>query len=154
MVPVQQTVTRQPSDEGGPPGNCFAACIASLLEISIDEVPQPTVEDRTDWSRPGGYWERIAKFLNSRGLHMVEFDRDLSGGLTESTTEGYLPTFDFHWIATGLSPRGDFMHSVVCRGMEIVNDPHPDGGGLEGKIVKAAYLVPLDPASYGRAGQG
>lgn len=148
MIPVWQTVTRSPDDHDGPPGNCFAACLASLLEISIDEVPQPTISDRGVWSAPGGYWERIATFLHKRGLHMVEIDRDLSKQ-NEYSSAAYLESPGLLWIATGFSPRGNFLHSVVCRDLEIVHDPHPDRTGIEG-VIKAAYLVPLDPARWAR----
>lgn len=145
MIPVFQTVMRSPEDPDGAPGNCFAACLASLLEISIDEVPSPSIDDREDWSAPGRYWHRISRFLHERGLHMVEIDRDRTDGV-EFSSAAYLEDPGFYWIATGLSPRGSFLHSVICRDAQIVHDPHPDGTGIEGGVVKAAYLVPLDPA--------
>lgn len=142
MIPVDQTVLRSPRELDGPPGNCFAACLASLLHLPIEDVPAPTLGD-VDWSASGGYWERIASWLADRGLHMVEVDRDR--GLVETSTVGYLTGVDWYWIATGLSPRGDFLHSVIFRGRELAHDPHPSRAGLDGGIVKAGYLVPLDP---------
>lgn len=147
MIPVDQTCFRGPdAAEGEAPGNCFAACIASLLECSLDEVPQPTAEDREDWA---DYWTRVAEFLRLRGFHMVD-------GKAKAfwSTESALDTpFSGYWIASGPSPRGPWNHSIVVRGADMAHDPHPSRAGLalENGIQQwrtASYLVPLDPARF------
>jgi hypothetical protein len=50
-------------------------------------------------------------------------------------------------LLTGKSPRGGHSHAVVARvaangaGFELVHDPHPDGGGIEGNGNWAGFLV-------------
>jgi hypothetical protein len=36
-------------------------------------------------------------------------------------------------IINGLSPRGDFYHSVVGQAGKMVHDPHPSGDGLRSR---------------------
>jgi hypothetical protein len=57
--------------------------------------------------------------------------------------DGFLP--ETLCIASGQSPRGDFMHSVIYRGGSLVHDPHPDGAGLRGAPRDVIVLVPRDP---------
>lgn len=131
MIAIDQTVLRSPDDSSGPPGNCFAACIASILECSIDDVPQPTEDERDaeGWVRPGGYWERLGAWLLRAGFYLVDF------GPHRPWTTLDLDTTSEHtyWIANGDGPRG-CKHSVVVRvgdgGMRMEHDPHPSRAGL------------------------
>lgn len=65
MIPIKQTRLHV---EGKPPGNCFAACIASILGVPLKIVPQPTEADRESWEN---YWPRVAAFLWNHGLALV-----------------------------------------------------------------------------------
>ncbi len=157
MRPVMQSNLRPPT-ESGPPGNCFAACIASLLEVDLSEVPSPVESDRLPggWSAPGGYWDRLGGWLASRGWQLVEFDRDR--GMVESSTICSTRLENFV-VLTGLSPRGDWLHSVVGQSavvdgerlshFVVAHDPHPEGTGIEPEgLTKISYLAPIDPAPF------
>ena len=147
MIPIDQTVLRLPTDPSGPPGNCFAACIASILEIPIDQIPQPNSDDVENWGRDGGYWERLAKWLRSIGWHLLDCAQPWPWSTAmEADYEGC------YWIASGPGPRGS-KHSVVCCGWQIAHDPHPSRAGLmeiDGKpqVERCSYLVPLDPGQW------
>jgi hypothetical protein len=119
MKPVDQTIF------GAPEGNCLPACIASLLELSIDDVPHFGADNWLD---------TLTRWLAPRGFYPIC---------------ATLPT-DWRpaglYILAGKSPRGDFLHAVVARGDEIVHDPHPSRAGVLSRH-DATLLVPLDPAT-------
>lgn len=119
MKPVDQTKF------GYPEGNCFSACVASLLELDLSEVP--FFMGREDW------WEAFARWLYPRGLYPLHFPMRVDGlgppGL---------------YIAGGASPRDpQYMHAVVARGREIVHDPNPSRLGLV-SIEDVTLLVSLE----------
>ena len=70
MKPVDQTRF------GSPDGNCFAACVASLLEIPLEEAPN--LMNLDEWYRAFEVW------LRPRGLYPVGFscDNESSRGST------------------------------------------------------------------------
>lgn len=122
MIPVQQTVT-------GPRGNCFSACLASLLEIPIESVPffLSEIGDRTrfDWAA------RLDGWLGNFGLYALHFS-------TIPSSPSVMPAV-LH-IMTGISPRGR-PHAVIGKGHHIVWDPHPDKSGLS-EVDGYVLLVP------------
>lgn len=124
MKPVDQTTF------GCPGGNCFSACVASLLEIPVEEVPyfmgDAAPDEEVDWFTPFLAW------LRPRGLWAIPVP--LGNGWKP---EGLC-------ILSGKSPRGKFMHSVVAHGLDVVFDPHPSRAGVESKV-DVVVLVPLDP---------
>jgi hypothetical protein len=117
----------RPADQttfGFPDGNCFSACVASLLEVDVAEVPWFMGHD--EW------WPHFEAWLRPRGYYA------LCCPLGDYRPPG------FH-ILSGKSPRGDYMHSVVARGAEVVHDPHPSRAGLDSRV-DFIVLVPFDPA--------
>ena len=142
MIPVDQTSLHRP---GEPPGNCFAACIASLLHVPLESVPQPVEGEVEHWA---SYWERLAPWLASRGFYMVLID---AGTAYESSAliAGHAESLR---MVGGPSPRGTLSHVVVARGDEIAHDPHPSRAGLAGPVEATMYLVPLDPSRVVRPG--
>ena len=117
MTPVDQTTF------GFPGGNCFSACVASLLDLEVSDVPYFMASDP--------WWRRFEKWLLPRGYWpvMVPVDRNWSPPglhiLLGDTADG--------------TP-----HSVVARGRKIVHDPHPGKPGLAQRGQTVA-IVPLDP---------
>lgn len=119
MKPVDQTTF------GVPGGNCFSACVASLLELPIEDVPH-FGSDET-------WWATFQAWLKPRDLYAVLFKI----GSDEQRPPG------FH-VVSGRSPRHDALHAVVGRGAEIVHDPHPSRDGLA-SIDDVVILVPFEP---------
>ncbi len=108
-------------------GDCFAACVASILDLSLDEVPN-------FMEQPGDHWFTVAlAWLNDRGL-TVEVKRGKEGCAVVCTPPGY-------WIGSGKSPRGDYHHAVVFRGDTMAYDPHPNREGLDGPPLFSYVIV-------------
>lgn len=139
MTPVDQTTF------GNPGGNCFSACVASLLGLAIEDVPYFMGEP----DELGHLWTgRLDAWLEPRGLYALHFDiLD-----RERYDRANLWPKGFY-ILGGMSPRG--AHAVVAQGKNVVHDPHPNREGLlsvDGftlilAIDFARVPVPLVPAS-------
>lgn len=124
---VTQTVT-------GRHGNCFSACVASILEIPISQVPNYCAPGRS----PERWWRAFNKWLAPRGLwalRIVDYDH---------ITPGY-------WIACGKTVRSRKNspgHAVVFRGGHFVWDPHPSGEPGLTTIEMRVFLLPRDFAHW------
>lgn len=145
MIPADQSTF-------GPFGNCFAACIASLLEVPAETVPNFMLGlpswDPND-SEAAGRWARaflaaVNAWLAPRGLWYFELWVD--GGLPRYLTDA-TPT-SAYWLGVGPVEGGAY-HAVVMRGAEMVHDPHPRRTGLE-RVEIIGLLVPFDPAKAER----
>jgi hypothetical protein len=134
MKPIDQTIF------GFPDGNCFAACIASLLELPIEEVPINSGGD--DWL------PSTQAFLKTKGLFFLEIRLDVA------VKYPLYELFDVWCLYYGKSPRGNWSHSIVGKldmdngfpHFKYIHDPHPDKTYLEGEVKGIGFLVPLNPA--------
>jgi hypothetical protein len=151
MKPVMQTRFGQNPDG---PGNCFSACVASVLECSLADVPDEAeivkrlkVEHAGKWEgwpdrfKWGKSWERLwaetqAECLK-RGLWMLEVSTPLPF-LAEPPREAWC-------IISAKSPRG-LPHSCVGQGTKVVHDPHLEGGGVAEDERTFIFFVALNPA--------
>lgn len=119
MIPVDQTRTTGP---GG--GNCLAACIASILECSIEDV------DSIDLAGGGerSQWEAMAAVLVPRGYQPFSY---APGGelFPQIAPPGY-------HIACSAS------HATVAFNGRVVHDPHPRKRGLA-DITEWILLLPI-----------
>lgn len=134
MVPVTQTkvVVKNSKDEMVVRGNCMAAVVASLLNLTIDSVPN--VE--TLFHIEGGYWQEVLMtFCKSVGYDWGTDDRfrvfhdDLYGSSDGIREELFEQCSNKHYIISGKSPRGVFHVCIYLNG-EMVWDPHPSREGL------------------------
>jgi len=126
MKPVDQTIF------GFPSGNCFAACLASILEVPITDVPN-FMEDHERWFELANAW------CDERGYALLWVKAD-------AVRCGYVdprPLIDagHYFIVSGQSPRGEHLHAVVQQFDKIVHDPHPSRAGIVGAWVD--FLVPV-----------
>ena len=108
MIPVMQTILSPPF------GDCFRACVASILELTIDEVP--------NFNTYLAWYDALQWFLGDYGLYALDL-RLISGASAKDFLRGY-------YIVSGKSPRFDCLHAVVGRDGNIVHDPFPGGGGI------------------------
>ena len=122
MKPVSQSKLYQ---HGGiHNGNCFAACLASLLEIPLWMVPP--FEDM--FGRGHGQWrERAEEWLDR--FFMLRLVRREGHPVDE------LPQY---YIANGESLRG-VHHSVIYTKGTLVHDPHWEFSGV--KSVEWVYSL-------------
>lgn len=144
MKPVRQT------DFGKGTGDCWAACIASILELPLSEVPNFCHDDLRS-----GWLKRTINWLYARGIGIIYIE-DAGKALSERP---HLVVGCF-CILTGRSPRAkdgedDFLHSVVgfCKMKEVkdgyqtvvefTHDPHPSNDFIVGDPRDIAILVPV-----------
>jgi hypothetical protein len=118
MKKVMQTYLH----EGKQRGDCWRACIASILECDIDLFPSPN--DIKNWVTL--YTEVLAR-LKKMGY---EYNSYSVAGITDKVLSSF--DTDGYCIAIGKSPRSThkrITHAVVWRN-GIKHDPHPDCTGL------------------------
>jgi hypothetical protein len=121
VTPQKQTVF------GDGRGNCWAACVAALLDIPLSEVPNFCGEPE----RNERWYLDTDRWLQRYGYRIIGFSFP-DASLIEMAVEP-----GTYLIVTGKSPRGEFLHSVVAEYLggqqwEIVCDPHPSDDGLDG----------------------
>lgn len=120
MIKVDQTKF------GPSEGNCLAACIASVLEIPLAEVPE----------------------LNNQDLHqMVVLNQWLKkydlqfAWVPYATYTGDVP----YNLAAGLTERGR-RHAIVCNASgTMLHDPHPSRAGLIGTPLDFGIFIAMKP---------
>ena len=112
MIPVTQTRT-------GADGNCFAACLASILEIPLRSVP--------DFGDGDDFLEQAADFLAKHGLYYVQIPPN------DAAFAAMCGAGDIFHTIEGTSPRGG-QHAVVGLNGEMVWDPHPEDGTGRGLV--------------------
>lgn len=133
MTPVKQTILHDP--ENGKFGDCFRACIASLLELPITAVPHFCDQYNPSWFRELNEW------LAPRGYFFLEFGCEDPKGwefwLDQCACGG-----DLYHTLCGPSPRfKDASHAVIGKNGKFVFDPHPSDAGLAGSPTAIGFLV-------------
>lgn len=118
MKPVEQTKVHAPHE--GINGNCFASCLASMMELPIEAIPQ-----FEEYMGDPVVWSMATNWLRYYGLKV-----------TRHTT----PPQGFS-IATGPSPRWSEHHCCIVHNGKMVHDPHPAKSGLS----SIEYFLTLDP---------
>lgn len=129
MIPVVQTkmVVKNSKGEIIVRGNCLAACIASLLELPITEVPN--IETLFDVGHHTYYYEVLCAFLLCRGYEFGTDDRFKVFHGTAFDVDNFLELQDKHYLVTGKTVRGTY-HVCVYQNGKLVHDPHPSKEGL------------------------
>lgn len=120
MIPVDQQQLYDPKDES-PWGDCVASCIASILEIPLEQIPARHFCHCTD----GTQTMAVNNYLKQFGLGFVRVP--VRDGSDWSHLE-FLLHGVYHTMG-GPGPRG-CGHEVVGKGMEMVHDPHPSKLGI------------------------
>lgn len=127
MIPQTQIVE-------GVKGDCFRACLASLFELSLLEVPNFYDIDESD----DGWWKAVRDWLRPRGFGVMYL---------ELRSPEHLALFEGWLIVSGKSHRG-LNHATLWKDGEFRWDPHPSGLGLN-VIEGVDMLYPLNPARLG-----
>lgn len=133
MIPYTQQILADPErgdghNTEGRPGDCWKACIASLLSVEdYDSVPHFVELGESWWQETHQYvWGQTGKTLYK--WHKPEL----------------IPEGIEHLIGVGPSPRGDFYHAVIVdRSGQLVHDPHPSRKGL---VAVEEYFAPFELA--------
>lgn len=125
MKPVMQTTFFDPKlsiDDTKQRGNCWTACIASMLELDIEEVP-----NFVQIGSEGGenYFDHTLRFLKEHGYQLINISQPDAVALK-----------DVYYIQSGISPRGpdvngeNVYHAVIYQNGKLAHDPHPDNTGI------------------------
>lgn len=122
MICVPQTILKAPD------GNCFAACVASILEASITEVPNFVGEFGTGW------YEKFCEWLAPMNM---------SAMLTEHDEN--LPELPGYAVLCGNRADGGG-HCVVVSEGDVVWNPDPSQGSLLVQRRYYVHFVALDPS--------
>ncbi len=126
MKPVYQTQYSKDEENG----DCFRACLASLLECPIDDFPLPP-----NGKFPTSFYDES---LSAKGFYMVWLQKS-----DDIVPPGYC-------IAGCDVDGSDFGHAVVCLNGEMVHDPnkyHFPGDFVfdQSKVCDWGVLIPFDP---------
>jgi hypothetical protein len=120
MKPVYQT-------SFGVDGNCLQACVASILEVSLDKVPCFTQT---------GQFLQLDRFMRTYGLCVVALEAN----------KVVIP-YDAYYLMWGTTPRG-FKHSVVGLNGKVAHDPFPNAADLvsvEQYVLFVGFATPDAP---------
>jgi hypothetical protein len=106
-------------------GNCVAACVATLLDIPLEQVPHfvefgialGDSDDVHDISAGNNWWSMLLGFMAGKGLWPVHLDS------LDHAERGEVV------FVAGKSPRG-VTHQVLYRDGELWHDPHPSRAGV------------------------
>ena len=143
MKPVMQT-------KFGPiEGNCFHACIASLLEVPIEEVTIDNDPNSDKW------FDTLQLYLKPKNLFFLEVRIDVAVNYPLYEMNG------IYCVFTGKSPRqfegrDGVNHAVIGRidsepgkpvEFNAIHDPHPDKSFLKpNTLFGLGFLCALNPA--------
>ena len=126
------------------PGDCWRACLASLLEVPLAEVPHfihlhPSERD----PEPGmaelagpWWWRESRAWVESvrPGWTLAAWDRPAEGWrpIYGEQAKGDPEGIPSRVILTAPSPRGEWNHSVLVFELDgtLAHDPFPDGQGV------------------------
>ena len=122
MIPVNQAIFNFKR------GDCESACLASLLELPLSEVPN-FHDSKEDFDKAQSNW------LKAQGYFIVWI----------TANKELEEILEMYYILVGTSPRNqDKLHSVIAHQDKVVHDPHPSKKGI---IKKDSYglLLPIEP---------
>lgn len=117
MMPVDQEFVHDPTNNQH--GDCMRACIASLLDLPREAVPNFA---QLDADGEGNFWLLLAEFCRQHGYSFV-------------TIQGRFVWAEdvIYHVISGPSPRiKGGHHAVVGRNGQVFFDPHPSRAGLAG----------------------
>lgn len=137
MIKVHQTVR-------GARGNCFAACVASILETDIEEMPEYLGADGTPLTQN---WLSIwNEFLGPLGLGLVLVRHCGCGACSPP------PGFSIMAAKAPTDEEPDNTHAIVCLDGAVVHDPLDNVRAHEGTYEPDHWYVftPRDPSDFFR----
>lgn len=138
MIPIEQKVM------GFERGDCLSACVASIFELPLSEVPNfhPLGKELTKEKRDQLFWENFRLFVISLGYRLIRVEFADGQFTPEEFPSCYM-------IASGPSPRNkDKGHAVVYYEGEMIHDPHPRKEGIT-EVIDYTFFIEPNPRRKG-----
>lgn len=130
MIFQDQTTFGGPGSPIEERGNCYSACVASILGLPLENVPNFCAID-DDWFVKANEW-----LHENCGVVVLSFSgEDPLVNHQQEYGESVV------YIATGRSPRGDWHHSVLWKNGCVLHDPHPSRAGIVGRPIEWDIFV-------------
>lgn len=158
MIPVFQTRSTTEAL-----GNCFEACLASILEIPLARIPDKAAYLPDDWADQvaqarergdvrrleldvGDWIDELRGWLLQRGVLWLELAIDHRGMTEADWRRAVAEMGPGYWIGVHASA-GEGAHAIVYLGEEPVHNPARGLLGAEGleELIAAHLLVVADP---------
>lgn len=122
-------------DQTGADKDCLKSSIASVLELTYDEVPDFGAGEKTDW-----YLE-LQEWLKPKGLSAL---------LIHMTEHPWLPLPNNPLAIFFTVTSNKILHAVVgrCVGADfcVIHDPLPRENARHDQVASVMLLIPNDPA--------
>lgn len=143
---------------GALPGDCWRACLASLLEVPMAETPHfvalfPDVDDELSEAEGPAWWRASKAWVEEvrPGWTIAAWD------VPDDWHPIYVaPTgMPDRVILSGRSPRGDWLHSALVWDADgsLAHDPFPGGTGVVAPYPDRIALIPRGPRPCGICGE-
>ena len=116
-------------------GNCFQACVASILEIPLDGSFNHGVFSDDEW------FQRFNDWLKQYGLASIFIECSLTNPLNSTPLRG-IHIAEMEVVGSSLK------HAVVIDGDKIIHDPMPHSNCKKYTCCGIYFFIPLDPKSY------
>ena len=96
----------------GKDGNCLCACLATLFDVSIKDIPN-FADSGKNWAKACSRWlkENFGKFAVEIQLHDLKH------------TEAFCDSFVIMTLDTKKPEVTEFRHAVITKGANIIFDP-------------------------------
>lgn len=115
---------------GYPMGNCWEACLASLLEVPLEVIP----DGRTEGGSRGS-WQEMNQWL------IENFHVSLCCIYHDGLCWPVGPR-DQHYMLGGTT-EGGIAHAVVAKGGRVVHNPNPKPGSDLVSVSMVEFIVPV-----------
>lgn len=113
-------VYQRTGSKAGQNGDCFAACIASMLELSLDAVPNFHGEFVNGMQLSPGACQEMTSWFTERGLYYVEFGFHMPVEPTLARMAENYPGL-LHLMIGGTN--SGKVHAVIGKDGQIIHDP-------------------------------
>lgn len=135
MKPVYQTRFGGPDAPPEEQGNCIAACIATIFELDLIEVP--------DFRGGAHWWDQLVAWAAERDMGVLCVAANAKPSLLLP------PVYYMLGVESRTIPGST--HSVVAWGYSVVHDPNPRTKKLEFREyrhIDAIFFIPMNPACH------
>mgnify|MGYP001592315282 FL=1 len=140
MIKINQTRFGGSDSPISEQGNCFQACLASILEIPLEDAfdccpfDTPTDEKRLE-RHP--WWVAFNEWLSQFGLGSIWLEFKPTPPTITQLLGYHLAEVKSHTLKSG-------NHCVVIHDGELVHDPNPKSKVDSDDLIGVYILVPLD----------